>query len=308
MADPAVYWRVTFHFNYRNRGFSETYFRNATDMVALIGPVQDYLDARLATQPPEVTVGGVRITQDGKSRFGRTFLPGSAFVGTGSDVLTIPKTGHFSTSPATAFDRAKVCMQMELTSGTSRIGFRYFDLIPDEATGTEPGELVYGTPPLWWDVWKLYRVYLRDSGWLVKVTAPTDSTKEAEIKSWSLSAGPGTEWQAVLQPETALTIPTGRVRVAVRGVRQKYSGRQTPNGRWDVKSFTADTGAHTLSIVLAQTQGLDLNQLTSQGKMYVVTPQYVPITNVFAYSTANHKRGGPFPRSVGRRKILHFPA
>lgn len=311
MADQL--YRCSFHFNYSNEGYSETWWIRGSSLAGIFPKIDEYVTNRLAWQPTTVELGGVRVAVEGQSRKGRTLFAGRNHGETPTSAdLTLSRRGSYILS-GDLWDLNQLAIQTEVIFGGQKLGFRYFGILPDAVSGTGNDPLNMGAVPLWYTAWKAWRDSTLAGGWLTRITQAVVggegivSRPEIPIKGWQRGAGADADWQIVV---TGAAVPAGwatGARVVIRAARMKYSGVKSPNGTWYISELPTPTEAGTFIATLKGTAGLSLQYLANTGVVYLAGSTYVAPSNLAPYSVTKHKRGGPFPRTVGRVRRPRFP-
>lgn len=294
--------KVTWFFGYRQFGFSETLYIDGETILDVYAKINRASRLRSDTLPTTVSFLGVRVQTDGQNREGRLFLPGNTPLGGTDNDMVIPASGTRPT-PRTgeSWDQMRACMHLEVQRAGSKLGIRYFALLPDEATGTEPVTLNRAQPANWWSAFQSWKANVIDDTWRIKSTAISGRANERAVRRWEQQVAAPNDLSAVIVGGDPLPVGEG-FKVIVRGVRMRRRGLETPNGVWTIGPPTVTGTPPMQSIPLRQSAGVDPRDILSLGFIRQQIVSYPAITDLVPFRAGTHKRGRPFGTPPGRRR------
>lgn len=300
----AVDWKITFYFGQASFGWSESWYKNADDIIALKPAIEGYLKIRADMLGVQVSILGVRCSQVNTARVGRVFIAGlTPITNTDPPVnLTIPEKGNLAEDLAVkdplSFDQIRACIRVETMAGQRRIGYKYLAGIPDQVSLTEPKVTSYQKPAVWWAAFKRLRAFIpQNLG--VYATRLYNGTEDKLIVRWDKADAAPALIGAAINVADPINPGVG-VKVALTGVRMKASGIRTPNGSWIVDHTS--TGENSTQVIwLRNSELVDVTAIKSLGRIRLATPHIQAVTDLEPFRVGTHKRGGPFGQLRGRQ-------
>ncbi len=298
-------YRITAFFGQSNMGWSESYYYGTDSLTQLADQVNVLLQSRVDLLTTIHEIDGVRISIEGDHRKSKLVTAGPNEISPGV-FINVPAKGTYpGGSQAIKYDQVRACMQIILAKTGVNLGRRYFDGVPDELTATENDSLNTGNPPLWWSKWNSFRSMWKNRGFAIKCLDKTAGNPERQIIRWVLRDTAPNVLGAVLNSAFALEVGVGD-NIFVRGVKNKYSGIRSPNGKWVVDSIAVDDIAGTQTIYLRNATAFDPNIIKVLG--FARKAKYVyTVPDVIETSRAGiHKRGKRFGTPVGRTATIRY--
>ncbi len=300
----AIY-RITVFFGQSNMGWSESYYYDSSTLDTLASAINILLQTRVDLLTTIHEIDGVRISIEGDHRRSKLATAGPNEISPGV-FLNIPAKGTYpGGSQAIKYDQVRACMQIILAKTGVNLARRYFDGVPDELTATENDSLNTGNPPVWWAKWKEFIRLWKARGFSIKCLDKTGDNPERQIIRWVLRDTAPNVLGAMLNSAFALTVGVGD-NIFIRGVKNKYSGIRSPNGKWVVDQVTVDDIGGTTTYWLRNATAFDPNIIKVLG--FARKAKYVyTIPDVIETSRAGiHKRGKRFGTPVGRTPVIRY--
>lgn len=304
-------YKVTLFLNQATFGASESYFTPDQSAPTLLANINALIQARNKLMWVTQAISAVRIAAqpsaaqllagDKTRRRSQLILPTGGTWKPGGGSVVIPANGARTSLARTARpDQFRATLQYTVMYDIDRRAIRYLSMIPDSFSGTETGTLDLGADTAWEADFRAFANLLVSSGWSIKAILTPPTLQEVQtVGLVTQTTGP-----AILgvQIPTALDPPIpGTGLVHLRGFRRRGRGGISLNGRFYVDSKVADTGSGRTTFYLRGTEGQDPADWKILGTIQQVAYGYYPIQFADWYRVGIHQRGGPFPRTRGRR-------